>query len=256
MPSRSSAKRAVALFFVFTHWRSPGGYGSRSRFPTTPSRPRSQTAANSASPSSNVATSRTGGPSTSNSSSSGAPHTRVAIVAALRSANTGDVPGTGRRPGACRTGGEAQTTGVRRRRTSDCDSAGDDGTTARSWPPTRPQPERAARPSATPRVRDYQLSAPVLRGEPRRPPVAGDADRAHRARLDMCGARVEADEAAGAAAVESRVDLARAGGDAKAGRRPHASARLADREPAQRVRRTEGFFSGEIRSDEERARKQ
>ena len=35
-PSRSSAKRAVARFFVFTHPRPPGRYGSRSRFATTP----------------------------------------------------------------------------------------------------------------------------------------------------------------------------------------------------------------------------
>jgi len=40
-PWRSSANRGVARFLVFTHWRSPGGYGSRSRFATIPSRPRS-----------------------------------------------------------------------------------------------------------------------------------------------------------------------------------------------------------------------
>jgi len=66
----SSAKRTVARFFVFTHTRSPARYGSHSRFATTPSRQRSQTAANSASPSSKVATSCTRSFWATNSSSS------------------------------------------------------------------------------------------------------------------------------------------------------------------------------------------
>jgi hypothetical protein len=57
--SRKCRKRSVARFFVFTHSRVSGLYGSRSRFATTPSSPRATTASHSAGPSSNHATTST-----------------------------------------------------------------------------------------------------------------------------------------------------------------------------------------------------
>jgi hypothetical protein len=91
---------------VFTQPRSPGRYVSRSRFATTPSRPRSQTAANSASPSSKVATSRTCLLSSS-SSSSNARRSEYGCIAVdtpstASTSNTNNVRAMPGRPGRTR----------------------------------------------------------------------------------------------------------------------------------------------------------